>query len=221
MMRIAIDGPSASGKSTIAKLVAEGLGFRHLDTGAMYRTVAALALRNGIAPGDADALAKMLREYMRSGPHAEGENSSGDAVAGFAPLPEDEIRLPQVNEIVSEVSSHPVIREALIKAQRAIAGVENIVMDGRDIGSVVLKDAELKIYLDASALVRARRRAKQSGRPVEEEMLAIERRDELDRSKAVGALIKVDDAVVIDTTSMSIDEVVHTIMEMAKERQET
>ncbi len=201
-MKIAIDGPSASGKSTVARIVAERLGFLYLDTGAMYRTVAAVALRCGADP----ASEKSVLEAM-------------DAVlteTGELPLiPDCELRSAEVSAVVSDVSSHIGVREKLVRMQRVAADSADIVMDGRDIGSVVLPNAELKIYLDASAEIRAERRAAQSGGNYEEILAAIRERDHKDMTKPVGALLQTPDAHLIDSSDMTIDEVVNKIVDLA------
>lgn len=201
MMRIAVDGPSASGKSTVARLVAERLGFRYLDTGAMYRTIAALALERGADPASERDLEAVMAEVFAD---------------GKLPQIEDEvIRSPEVSAVVSAVSAHVAVRKKLTEIQRNAADNGDIVMDGRDIGSVVLPDAELKIYLDASPEVRAQRRASQSGGDYDEILRAIRERDYKDMTKPVGALVRTEDAHYIDTSCMTIAEVVDSIAKLA------
>lgn len=193
-MKIAIDGPSASGKSTIARLVAERFGFAYLDTGAMYRTVAAMALRHGVAVSDAEGILSLATD-----------------APVFPSFSDEEIRTAEVSAVVSQVSSHPALRDLLVARQRLFAKDTDVVMDGRDIGTVVLPDADVKIYLDASAEVRARRRAAQSGRSEAEELAAVQKRDTLDKNKPVGALRVAEDAVLIDSSDLTVAQVVETI----------
>ena len=160
-MIIAIDGPAGSGKSTVAKEVAKMLGFHYLDTGAMYRSIAWLALERGISLDDDEAVADLARTETVVFSHEEGNPlPSGVAIAGHDITLE--IRTPRIDKAVSPVSAIPAVREALTQQQRAIAASENIVMEGRDIGTVVFPRAELKVFLTASAEERARRRALQN-----------------------------------------------------------
>lgn len=197
-MMIAIDGPSASGKSTVAQMVAARLGYTYLDTGAMYRKVSAMALERGVSVSDPAALVKMLREEWYD-----------------TDIEDERLRSKEVTAVVSEVSAHGEVRNFLIGIQRAFAERHHIVMDGRDIGTVVLPDAGLKIYLDATAEVRAKRRAQESGRTFEEELESIKRRDHLDSTRKVGPLKRAEDAVLIDTSEMGIEEVVEKIVNLA------
>lgn len=198
-MKIAIDGPSASGKSSVARLVAEALGFLYLDTGAMYRTVSAAALRLNVPTSSGSKLAEMLRLHW-----------------GKVSFSEEEIRTPAVTDAVSEVSAHREVRDFLIGIQREIAKSGDIVMDGRDIGTVVLPDAELKIYLDASPEVRAKRRALQSGREYEEELKSIQNRDRYDSTREIAPLKRSEDALLVDTTEMTLSETVEKIVSAAR-----
>lgn len=198
-MKIAIDGPSASGKSTVAKLVAARLGYTYLDTGAMYRKVSAMALERDIPVSDVDGIIKMLRMHWHN-----------------IEIEDARLRSEEVNMTVSEVSSHGAVRDFLIGIQREFASGNDTVMDGRDIGTVVLPDAELKIYLDATAEVRASRRVLQSGRNFEEELESIRRRDFLDSTRKIGPLKKAEDAILVDTTDIGIDETVDLIVNLAR-----
>lgn len=222
-MIIAIDGPAGSGKSTVAKEVAKMLGFHYLDTGAMYRSIAWLALERGISLGDDEAVADLARTETVVFSHEEGNPlPSGVAIAGHDITLE--IRTPRIDKAVSPVSAIPAVREALTQQQRAIAASENIVMEGRDIGTVVFPRAELKVFLTASAEERARRRALQNaqrgfGETDEAAILAdIIRRDEADSTRAVAPLRPADDAVMLDTTGMGIDEVCAAIANLARRR---
>ena len=223
-MIIAIDGPAGSGKSTVAKLVAEQLGFHYLDTGAMYRSVAYYAIEHGVAIDDEETLERIAREQEIAFTHEEGEAiASGVSIGG-----EDvtrQIRTPQVDRAVSPVSAVPAVREALVDQQRAIAACDDICVEGRDIGTVVFPDAEVKVFLTASAEERARRRALQNvergiGETDYETILAdIIARDEYDSNREVAPLTCAEDARELDTTNMTIDEVVAAIVDMAREAQ--
>ena len=222
-MIIAIDGPAGSGKSTVAKEVAKMLGFHYLDTGAMYRSIAWLALERGISLDDDEAVAQLARTETVVFSHEEGNPlPSGVAIAGHDITLE--IRTPRIDKAVSPVSAIPDVREALTQQQRAIAASENIVMEGRDIGTVVFPRAELKVFLTASAQERARRRALQNaqrgfGETDEAAILAdIIRRDEADSTRAVAPLRPAEDAVMLDTTGMGIDEVCAAIANLARRR---
>ena len=222
-MIIAIDGPAGSGKSTVAKEVAKMLGFHYLDTGAMYRSIAWLALERGISLDDDEAVAQLARTETVVFSHEEGNPlPSGVAIAGHDITLE--IRTPRIDKAVSPVSAIPAVREALTQQQRAIAASENIVMEGRDIGTVVFPRAELKVFLTASAEERARRRALQNaqrgfGETDEAAILAdIIRRDEADSTRAVAPLRPAEDAVMLDTTGMGIDEVCAAIANLARRR---
>lgn len=203
MIRIAVDGPSGSGKSTVSKIVAKRLGISYLDTGAMYRTVAALALKKNVDASDESALCKMMREYQ-----AECD--------GFKNLPDSDIRTPEVNNVVSEVSSHKNVRILLTEIQQDIASKNSVIMDGRDIGTTVMPKAELKIYLDASPEERARRRALESGEDYESVLESIKRRDHLDSTREYSPLAKADDAVVIDTEGITAEQVADRIVALAE-----
>jgi cytidylate kinase len=220
---IAIDGPAGSGKSTVAKRVAQMLGFHYLDTGAMYRCIAWYALEHGIDLDDAATLEKVTREQTIAFAHQPGSPlASGVSIAGVDVTAA--IRTPQIDKAVSPVSALPAVREALVKQQRAIASAEDIVMEGRDIGTVVFPHAELKVFLTASAEERARRRAAQNSERGYGEMdvsailEAIIARDKADSTRAVSPLKPADDAVMLDTTDMSIDQVCAAIARLAEER---
>ena len=222
-MIIAIDGPAGSGKSTVAKEVAKMLGFHYLDTGAMYRSIAWLALERGISLDDDEAVADLARTETVVFSHEEGNPlPSGVAIAGHDITLE--IRTPRIDKAVSPVSAIPAVREALTQQQRAIAASENIVMEGRDIGTVVFPNAELKVFLTASAEERARRRALQNeqrgfGETDQAAILAdIIRRDQADSTRSVAPLRAAEDAVELDTTGMSIDEVCEAIAQLARRR---
>lgn len=209
-MQIAIDGPAGSGKSTIAKRLAEKYKIIYLDTGAMYRSIAYGCLQAGINVADEDKVTAF----------AEAADLAFDQDRFFLNGEEvtQAIRMPEVSALVSAVAAIAGVRRVLVEKQRAIAGEKHVVMDGRDIASVVLPEAEVKIYLDASIAERARRREKDlaaAGTPQDlaeiEESIA--RRDYLDSHRAESPLTQVPEATVIDTTGKSIDDVVEIISE--------
>jgi len=193
---IAIDGPAGSGKSTVAQAVARKLGVAYLDTGAMYRSVTHVALARGVDVDDGDALARLAHDL---------EIEVGDRVVVDGVDVSEAIRAPAVNGAVSTVSAHPGVRRELVGRQRLWAGAhEGGVMEGRDIGTVVFPDARLKVFLTAGEGERARRRRDEAD---------VEQRDRLDSTRSVSPLKAADDAVVIDTTELTVDEVVVRILE--------
>lgn len=224
-IRIAIDGPAGSGKGTAARLLAARLGYVHIDTGAMYRAITLKAMREGIGPGEDEALADLAgRTELRFAGAEHGVDGApacrlfmdGEDVSG-------EIRGAAVTNMVSPVSAVPGVRRILVRLQQELARDGGVVMEGRDIGSTVLPDAELKIYLDADPEERARRRCLEESRkglrPEKEEIRRqIERRDHLDSHRAVSPLRPAPGAIVIDTTQLSIDEVVDRLLALARER---
>jgi cytidylate kinase len=213
---IAIDGPASSGKGTVARKVAQALGYAYIDTGAMYRIVALMAARRGVEFTDAKALAVLTDGLLFAFSWAEGAlqvRVDGEDVT-------EAIRLESVGKGASDVSVHKGVRRALVARQRAMAIQGGVVMDGRDIGSVVLPDAALKIYLDASVDVRAERRHKElSSRGLVVDFATvrceIERRDKQDKERAEAPLIQAEDAVFLDTTRLDPDAAARTIIEMA------
>lgn len=220
---IAIDGPVASGKSTISELLARRLGYLYLDTGAMYRAVTWAALERGISIGDevaVTALAEQLRIDITPPTVDDGRQYTvlADGVdVTWA------IRTPQVDANVSPVSAYPGVRLALVAQQRRVAAGGRVVMVGRDIGTVVLPDADLKIYLDASVEERARRRWRELRARGEEAdyegvLASMRRRDEIDSHRAVSPLRVAEDAVVVDTTDLSIEEVLAEVERLVEER---
>lgn len=206
---ITIDGPAGTGKSTVSRLVALTLELPHLDTGAYYRAATLGGLRNDLDLDDGDAMADLI------------ESSSFDQVGDRMFLDGDDvtqaIRLPEVTNTVSIVSAHPAVRRALVAQQRdwVESREGRAVVEGRDIGSIVFPDAGLKIYLDASAEVRAMRRAGETGQEVSRVLHDQARRDKIDSTRTASPLTVPSDAVVIDTTSLTIDEVVEMIVELA------
>ena len=204
---IAIDGPSGAGKSSLARRCAAALDFIYVDTGAIYRTVGLAAYRRGIDRKDEAAVSALLPEMdIRMGYHESGEQRmylNGEDVSS-------DIRLPEISICASDVSSLPAVRAFLLEMQRKMARENNVIMDGRDIGTVVLPDAELKIFLTASAEARAERRMKElQAKGVEanfEEVLRdIEYRDKQDSSRATAPLKAAEDAVLVDTTTIDFE----------------
>jgi cytidylate kinase len=204
---IAIDGPAGSGKSTVARLVAERLGLDYLDTGAMYRGVAFAALNYGVDPADAEDVAALARKLDIT------VGSDGVFVGGVDAT--IEIRGPEVTRAVSIVAANPEVRAELRDRQRAwIADHDGGVVEGRDIGTVVCPDADLKVFLTANAEVRADRRATEVTDLDYETVAAdLARRDALDEGRADAPLAVADDAYIIDTTGRSIDDVVAAVLE--------
>jgi cytidylate kinase len=214
---IAVDGPAGAGKSTISKIVAQRLGLEYIDTGAMYRAITLKVVRNNVDISDAEALRVLMKKtdmtFLMNRLILDGEDVS------------DVIRMPYVSAKVSEVAAIPFIREQLVEIQRKMASSKNVIMDGRDIGTNVLKDANVKIYLTASVKERASRRYKElvdKGLSVEFENICrdIETRDRIDSSRAANPLCKADDAIEVDTSSKSIEEVVDEILKAAASSRE-
>lgn len=220
-MIIAIDGPAASGKSTVAKLLAERLGAHYLDTGAIYRAVALKALRTGTHLDDADALGGLARTSTIAFEHVDGS-----AIPTAVLLDGDdvtlEIRTPDVDTAVSAVASSPLVRSAMIPVQHAAAeGPHDVVVEGRDIGTVVFPQAGVKVFLTASPEERARRRHEElerRGVAIEQEAVrsGIERRDEADSTREAAPLVPAEDAVHVDTTGLTIDQVVESIARLVE-----
>lgn len=220
-MIIALDGPSGAGKSTIAKLVAERRGFSCLDTGAMYRCIAWWALRNGVALDDGRALEKVAREKEISFGHEPGEPAPARVYLDGQDVTRD-IRTGEVDRAVSAVASIPGVREALVLQQRRIGASGDYVVDGRDIGTAVFPDAQVKVFMTASAEERARRRVRQNlGRGVgdtdfDSVLADIQRRDEQDMNRAASPLRPAADAVILDTSDLSIEQSVQAICDLAE-----
>ena len=213
-MNIAIDGPASAGKSTIAKKVAEQLGCIYLDTGAMYRTLTDAALSNEVDLQDEEALHTLLKGIRITFSTAENEMQrvflNDEDVT-------DSIRSEEVTQNVSLVSSFAKVREEMVARQKSIARSGGVVMDGRDIGTVVLPDAEVKIFMTATAEERALRRYKENiakgmTTSLEELTEDMKRRDHLDSTRSVSPLKKAEDAIVLDSTHLEIDEVVKQIL---------
>ncbi|HZG98278.1 MAG TPA: (d)CMP kinase [Nocardioidaceae bacterium] len=215
---IAVDGPSGSGKSSTARGVASRLGLRYLDTGAMYRAMTWWMLEHGVDVNDADAVAAAapgVTLEVGTDPTAPTIAVDGTDVAG-------PIRGPEVTTAVSAVSAVPGVRGLLVQRQRELIGTGGIVVEGRDIGSVVVPEADLKVFLVADAQARAARRAAEQGRSAEAAATHADllRRDQLDSSRAASPLQQASDAVVVDGTGMTLDEVVSYVSEMAVDRRD-
>ena len=221
-MIIALDGPSGAGKSTIAKLTAARLGFSCLDTGAMYRCIAWWALNHDIALDDAEALGAVA-EQKEIAFGIEPGNPAPKQVFIDGIDVTSAIRTAEIDRSVSAASSIPAVRTALVEQQRRIGNAGNYVVEGRDIGTTVFPNAEVKVFMTASAEERARRRVKQNlergvGDTDFDSVLAdINRRDELDSNRGTSPLRAADDAVMLDTSDMSIEEVVEFICNLAKQ----
>ncbi|GAV24622.1 cytidylate kinase [Carboxydothermus islandicus] len=220
-MRIAIDGPAGAGKSTVAKILAKKLGFTYLDTGAMYRAVTVLFLENNLSLADENGIKRLLENAdIKIIPGDEGQKillNERDVT--------DLIRTPQVSELVAKVSALPEVREYLTELQRKIIAKGNVVADGRDIGTVVMPEAEVKIFLTASAEERARRRHREllaRGYEVsyEEVFREVLKRDELDTTREISPLRKAEDAILVDTTGLKIEEVVAKLLEIIGRKQD-
>jgi len=209
-MVIAIDGPAGAGKSSAARALAQELGFTYLDSGAMYRCLALAALRAGADVDDSEDLGRIAAgveiELEGDGVRLDGEDVSG------------RIREPDVTEAASRVSVHPAVREAMVERQRDAIARGRYVAEGRDIGTVVSPDAPLKVFLTAAPEERAERRARQSGGNSAEILTAQSERDARDEGREHGALRAADDAIELDTTGMSQDEVIAEVVRLARTR---
>lgn len=216
-MNIAIDGPAGAGKSSIAKLVAKKLSFIYVDTGAMYRTMALYYLKNGMDPSNQELVESHCDEIDIRLVHEDGSQQiylNGERVS-------EEIRKEEVGNNASVVAAYGAVRKKLVALQKQIAAASDVIMDGRDIGTVVLPDAEVKIYLTASSAVRAERRykeLKEKGidcdlKQIEEDIIA---RDEQDMNREISPLRQAEDAVLVDSSDMSIEEVVERIVGLVR-----
>ena len=212
MIRIAIDGPGGAGKSTIAKLVGDKLGLEYIDTGAMYRAVGLKLNRKGIKPDDLISISNVLEE------------TTIDFVNGKIILDGDDvsdiIRTQEISKFASIYSQIPEVRSKLVDIQRRIAAGKSVIMDGRDIGTNVLTDAELKVFLTADSMVRARRRyeelrSKGVNANLDDIHEEVKERDYQDMNRKLNPLVQAEDAIRLDTSDMTIDEVVNTIVSMA------
>ncbi|EOT42488.1 (d)CMP kinase [Enterococcus columbae] len=218
-LNIAIDGPASSGKSTVAKIIAKDFNYIYTDTGAMYRSVTYLALKYQVDFTDEKALVDLIHRYPITFKQAEG----GQLVFVDGQDVTMAIRLPEVTQHVSQIAALKAVRQELVKQQQSIAKAGGVVMDGRDIGTVVLPDAQVKIFLNASVEERAQRRYKENMEKgiacdFDELKEAIAKRDYYDSHRENSPLKQASDAIAIDTTGMSIDEVVLAIENIAKQK---
>jgi cytidylate kinase len=211
---IAIDGPAGAGKSTVAMMVAAKLGFTYIDSGAMYRAVALWALREGVDLNDHHKMEQLAAAAdIALEPAGPGVRLNGEEVT-------EEVRTPRVTAGASRVAVIPGVRRALVEKQRALAAVTSVVMEGRDIGTVVFPAADVKIYLDADARERARRRLHDLGEDVSIHTVVHEigERDARDRSRAEAPLTQAPDAIYLDTTGMPLADVEQAVLKIVRER---
>lgn len=219
-IRIAIDGPSGAGKSTLARSAAAKLGYLYVDTGAIYRTIGYYAYTRGIDPGDEDAVTGSLPEISVALSYGEDGlqhmQLNGEDVT-------EEIRLPEISRFASAVSAHPGVRAFLLEMQRKLGRENNVVMDGRDIGTVVLPDAQVKVFLTASPEARAERRRLELERrgtpqPFDRVLQDIRERDWNDTHRAAAPLRQAEDAVLLDTTDLNFEESETALLALIRER---
>lgn len=217
-VNVAIDGPAGAGKSTIAKRVAKEMGYIYVDTGAMYRAMALYFLRLGVKPEETDKISTMCNDADISISYEDGVQVvllNGENVNGF-------IRTEEVGNMASATSVNGNVRKKLVELQQKLASKENVVMDGRDIGTVVLPNANVKVYLTASSAERAKRRflelqAKGEAADIKKIEADIIERDHRDMTREISPLKQAEDAVLVDSSDMTIDEVVDCIMNLVKE----
>lgn len=216
---VAIDGPAGAGKSTIAKMVAKKLGFIYVDTGAMYRAIALYLLRNQILPNDETGISQATKQIEVTISYENGEQQvilNGENVSGL-------IRTEEVGKMASAGAKNKAVRDKLLDLQRNLASTENVIMDGRDIGTYVLPNANVKIYLTASSAERASRRYKELQekgilcdlQEIEQDIIA---RDEQDMNREIAPLKQAEDAVFLDSSDMTIEEVVQKIISIYEEK---
>ena len=214
---VAIDGPAGAGKSTIAKLVAKEKGYIYVDTGAMYRGLAIHFLKKGIKPGETEKVIEACRDAEVTIAYEDGVQHvylNGEDISS-------RLRNEEVGNMASVTSAIPQVRKKLLELQQNLAKTQNVIMDGRDIGTCVLPDADVKIYLTASVKTRAKRRydeLKEKGEECNLEEIAhdIEERDHRDMTREIAPLKQADDAVLVDSSDMTIEEVVKTIVDLCK-----
>lgn len=219
-IRIAIDGPAGAGKSTIAKMAAEKLNYTYVDTGAMYRAITYKSMEYQLDLSDEAALVALLKQTtIELRPSETGQQVYLDGINVS-----DEIRTREVTSNVSEVAAHARVRQDLVDRQMVLAQTGGVIMDGRDIGTHVIPDAELKIFMSASADERARRRLLDNEKrgilsDLEQLKADILKRDKLDSEREASPLVQAEDAIYLDTTNLSIDQVVDKIVQLAKEKE--
>lgn len=221
MISIAIDGPSGAGKSTISRTVAGKLGYLYVDTGALYRTIGLYVLRNGSDPKNEQQVQTLLPQLQVNMGYQDGVQQmflQGENVT-------DQIRTPEVSMAASGVSAHSCVRAYLLDLQRRLARENNVIMDGRDIGTVVLPDADVKIFLTASSAVRAKRRfneliAKGEDITYEKVLDDVEKRDYADSHRAISPLKQAEDAIIADTSELNFEESVALIQKIIAEHLE-
>ena len=219
MINIAIDGPAGAGKSTIAKAVAKKLGLIYLDTGAMYRSVAYFVLKKGVSVSDEEGVGRVLEELEMDIRYEDGAQQIYVCGENATPY----LREPYMSKAASDVSALPVVRYKMVELQREFAKTHDVVLDGRDIGTFVLPDANCKIFMTASPEERAQRRFKELaekgvGCTFEEVLADINKRDYNDSHRAVAPLKKAEDAVELDTTHLTVDEVAEKVESIVKEK---
>lgn len=219
MFQIAIDGPSGAGKSTVAKALAARLGIVYVDTGALYRTIGYYVRSRGVSPSDARGVEALLSQIHIRVAFEEGSQHvylNGTDLG-------NRIREPEISMYASTVSAIPAVRTFLLETQRQIARENSVIMDGRDIGTVILPEADLKVFLTASREARAKRRVLELAQKGIETTYAqvledMEKRDEQDRTRAVAPAVAAPDAVVVDNSELTFEETLQTILKLAKER---
>jgi cytidylate kinase len=209
---VAIDGPAGAGKSTLARRIASKLGYLYVDTGAMYRAVALWAVRAGVASSDMHRLEQLANEArLEFAPVTEAMLLNGEDVSVA-------IRAPEISEAASEISRVPAVRRALVAKQREFAARSSVVMEGRDIGSVVFPDATVKIFLDAREEIRAERRSIEMALPPQVVAEQIRERDQRDRTRPESPLVQAPDAVYLDSTGLTIDQVEEALLKIIRDR---
>ena len=219
MFKIAIDGPSGAGKSTVAKAVAKEMGIVYVDTGALYRTVGYYVRQKNVSPKDAEGVGKLLPEIKIEVKYENGVQN----VYLNGENPGDKIRQPEISMYASAVSAIPAVRAFLLETQKEIARQNSVVMDGRDIGTVILPDAEVKIFMTASNEARAKRRYNElvaKGQDVKYEDVLSEmiERDHNDKNRDIAPAVPAADAIMMDNSDMSVEENVRAVLDIIKQK---